>query len=153
MIRVQEEDFDMGREVAALYEGKQEIGAVCTFLGLVRDLPDSDGLKTMTLEHYPGMTEKQLERLESEARERWDLQDVLIIHRYGKLYPGDRIVLVITASPHRQASLESCHFLIDWLKTKAPFWKLEEKESGADWVDARETDSVAAGRWVRVSDT
>ena len=153
MIRVQDEDFDIGAEITRMTEGSTEIGGLASFVGLVRDYAGDEQISSMTLEHYPGMTEKQLERLESEARERWDLQDVLIIHRYGKLYPGDRIVLVITASPHRQASLESCHFLIDWLKTKAPFWKLEEKEAGADWGDARETDSVAAGRWVRVSDT
>ena len=153
MIRVQDEDFDIGAEITRMTEGSTEIGGLASFVGLVRDYAGDEQISSMTLEHYPGMTEKQLERLESEARERWDLQDVLIIHRYGKLYPGDRIVLVITASPHRQASLESCHFLIDWLKTKAPFWKLEEKESGADWVDARDTDAVAADRWVRVSNT
>ena len=153
MIRVQDEDFDIGAEITRMTEGSTEIGGLASFVGLVRDYAGDEQISSMTLEHYPGMTEKQLERLEAEARERWDLQDVLIIHRYGKLDPGDRIVLVITASPHRQASLESCHFLIDWLKTKAPFWKLEEKESGADWVGARDTDSVAADRWVRVSDT
>ena len=106
----------------------------------------------MTLEHYPGMTEKQLAKLEVEARERWELQDVLIVHRYGTLNPGDRIVLVVTASAHREASLESCQFLIDWLKTKAPFWKLEDRESGAQWVESRDEDSVSADKWVRVTD-
>ena len=110
-------------------------------------------ISSMTLEHYPGMTEKQLEHLEAEARERWSLQAVLIIHRYGELLPGDRIVLVVTASEHREASLESCQFLIDWLKTKAPFWKLEDRESGAEWVESREEDSVAADRWVRVTES
>ena len=147
MIRVQEEDFDMGREVAALYEGKQEIGAVCTFLGLVRDLPDSDGLKTMTLEHYPGMTEKELAKIEKDARARWPLSECLIIHRYGALQPGDQIVMVATASPHRQAAFESCNFLMDFLKTRAPFWKKENTGNGEQWVDARETDDVAAERW------
>ncbi len=147
MIRVQEEDFDMGREVAALYEGKQEIGAVCTFLGLVRDLPDSDGLKTMTLEHYPGMTEKELAKIEKDARARWPLSECLIIHRYGALQPGDQIVMVATASPHRQAAFESCDFLMDFLKTRAPFWKKENTGNGEQWVDARETDDVAAERW------
>ena len=113
MIRVQDEDFDIGAEITRMTEGSTEIGGLASFVGLVRDYAGDEQISSMTLEHYPGMTEKQLERLESEARERWDLQDVLIIHRYGKLYPGDRIVLVITASPHRQASLESCHFLID----------------------------------------
>jgi len=147
VIRVQEEDFDMGREVAALYEGKQEIGAVCTFLGLVRDLPDSDGLKTMTLEHYPGMTEKELAKIEKDARARWPLSECLIIHRYGALQPGDQIVMVATASPHRQAAFESCDFLMDFLKTRAPFWKKENTGNGEQWVDARETDDVAAERW------
>ena len=147
MIRVQEEDFDMGREVAALYEGKYEIGAVCTFLGLVRDLPDSDGLKTMTLEHYPGMTEKELAKIEKDARARWPLSECLIIHRYGALQPGDQIVMVATASPHRQAAFESCNFLMDFLKTRAPFWKRENTGNGEQWVDARETDDVAAERW------
>ena len=147
MIRVQEEDFDMGQEVAALYEGKYEIGAVCTFLGLVRDLPDSDGLKTMTLEHYPGMTEKELAKIEKDARARWPLSECLIIHRYGALQPGDQIVMVATASPHRQAAFESCDFLMDFLKTRAPFWKKENTGNGEQWVDARETDDVAAERW------
>ncbi len=147
MIRVQEQDFDMGREVAALYEGKYEIGAVCTFLGLVRDLPDSDGLKTMTLEHYPGMTEKELAKIEKDARARWPLSECLIIHRYGALQPGDQIVMVATASPHRQAAFEACDFLMDFLKTRAPFWKKENTGNGEQWVDARETDDVAAERW------
>ncbi|MGB0631453.1 MAG: molybdenum cofactor biosynthesis protein MoaE [Alphaproteobacteria bacterium] len=153
MIKVQEEDFDIGAEISRMTEGNTEIGGLASFVGLVRDYAGDEQITSMTLEHYPVMTEKQLERLEAEARERWDLQDVLIIHRYGKLMPGDRIVLVVTASPHREASLESCQFLIDWLKTKAPFWKLEDMESGAKWVDSREEDTVAADRWVRVTDS
>ena len=152
MIRVQEEDFDIGAEILRMTEGNTEIGGLASFVGLVRDYAGDETITSMTLEHYPGMTEKQLERLEAEARERWDLRDVLIIHRYGKLIPGDRIVLVVTASHHREASLESCQFLIDWLKTKAPFWKLEDMGSGTKWVGSREEDSVAADRWVRVTD-
>ncbi len=101
----------------------------------------------MTLEHYPGMTERQLEKIEAEARERWPLDDVLVVHRYGRLEPGDRIVLVVTASAHREAALESCHFLIDWLKTKAPLWKLEETGSGEKWGAARDEDDETAERW------
>lgn len=153
MIRVQTEDFDIGAEITQITEGNTEIGGLASFVGLVRDYAGDEKISAMTLEHYPGMTEKKLEALEAEARERWQLQDVLIVHRYGRLEPGDRIVLVVTASPHREASLESCQFLIDWLKTKAPFWKLEERESGAQWVESRETDSVAAERWLRVTDT
>ena len=152
MIRVQTEDFDIGAEISRMTAGKTEIGGLASFVGLVRDYAGDEKISSMTLEHYPGMTEKQLSRLAAEARERWDLQDVLIIHRYGTLNPGDRIVLVATASAHREASLESCQFLIDWLKTKAPFWKLEDRESGAQWVESRSEDSVAADKWVRVSD-
>ena len=152
MIRVQTEDFDIGAEISRMTSGKTEIGGLASFVGLVRDYAGDEKISSMTLEHYPGMTEKQLSRLEDEARERWDLQDVLIIHRYGTLNPGDRIVLVATASAHREASLESCQVLIDWLKTKAPFWKLEDRESGAKWVDSRAEDSVAADKWVRVTD-
>jgi len=152
MIRVQTEDFDIGAEISRMTSGKTEIGGLASFVGLVRDYAGDEKISSMTLEHYPGMTEKQLSRLEAEARERWDLQDVLIIHRYGTLNPGDRIVLVATASAHREASLESCQFLIDWLKTKAPFWKLEDRESGAQWVESRAEDTVAADKWVRVTD-
>ena len=152
MIRVQGEDFDIGAEIARMTEGNTKIGGLASFVGLVRDYAGDETITSMTLEHYPGMTEKQLERLEAEARERWDLRDVLIIHRYGKLMPGDRIVLVVTASTHREASLESCQFLIDWLKTNAPFWKLEDMDSGAKWVESRHEDFVAADRWVRVTD-
>ena len=152
MIRAQTEDFDIGAEISKMTAGNTEIGGLASFVGLVRDYAGDEKISSMTLEHYPGMTEKQLSRLEAEARERWDLQDVLIIHRYGTLNPGDRIVLVVTASAHREASLESCQFLIDWLKTKAPFWKLEDRESGAQWVESRSEDSVAADKWVRVTD-
>ncbi|MDE0796314.1 MAG: molybdenum cofactor biosynthesis protein MoaE [Alphaproteobacteria bacterium] len=152
MIRVQTEDFDIGAEISRMTAGNTEIGGLASFVGLVRDYAGDEKISSMTLEHYPGMTEKQLAKLEAEARERWELQDVLIVHRYGTLNPGDRIVLVVTASAHREASLESCQFLIDWLKTKAPFWKLEDRESGAQWVESRNEDSVSADKWVRVTD-
>ena len=144
---MQREDFDLGREVAALTGGRHGIGGVATFVGLVRDMARGENVGAMTLEHYPGMTEKMLARIEAEARERWPLEASLIIHRYGRLEPGEQIVLVATASAHRQAALESCAFLIDWLKTQAPFWKLEETEAGASWVEARASDDEAAARW------
>ena len=147
MIRVQAEDFDPGAEIAALTDGKTSIGGVASFIGLVRDIADGDNVSAMTLEHYPGMTERQLEEVEREAHARWPLDASLIIHRYGRLEPGDRIVLVVTASAHRQAALESCAFLIDWLKTKAPFWKVEDTDGGERWVEARTSDDQAAARW------
>jgi molybdopterin synthase catalytic subunit len=147
MIRVQREDFDPGRELAALTAGNHSIGGLAVFVGLVRDLAGEETVGAMTLEHYPGMTEKMLERIEAEARRRWPLEASLMIHRHGRLEPGDRIVLVACASAHRQAALEACGFLIDWLKTKAPFWKLEEGPAGATWVEARESDDAAAARW------
>ncbi|MHA1108742.1 MAG: molybdenum cofactor biosynthesis protein MoaE [Alphaproteobacteria bacterium] len=147
-IKVQAEDFDVGAEIGRMTAGNIDVGGLTCFVGLVRDMVGDEKITSMTLEHYPGMTEKQLEKIEQEARERWSLQDVLIIHRYGKLLPGDRIVLVATAAPHREATMESCSFLIDWLKTKAPFWKLEDTESGAKWVASRSEDEVAAERWL-----
>ena len=149
MIKVQQEDFDVGAEIGRLSEGNAKVGGLACFVGLVRDIAGDQPIKSLTLEHYPGMTERQLEKLEAEARRRWPLQDVLIIHRYGTLDPGDRIVLVVTASAHREASLESCHFLIDWLKTKAPFWKQEETPAGPKWVAARDEDDEAAERWLK----
>jgi molybdopterin synthase catalytic subunit len=146
MIRVQREDFDVGRELEALGSGNTRIGGIASFVGKVRDM-GGDGLSAMTLEHYPGMTEKKLAEIEAEALRRWPLEASLIIHRYGRLEPGERIVLVATASPHRAAALESCAFLIDWLKTKAPFWKLEETREGARWVEAKSGDDEAARRW------
>src|SRR5512134_2495447 len=149
MIKIQREDFDIGAELAQLTGGNTKVGGLASFVGLVRDLADQGVVSAMTLEHYPGMTEKRLAEIEAEARSRWPLESVLIIHRYGRLEPGDRIVLVATTSAHRQAALESCAFLIDWLKTKAPFWKLEEGAAGAEWVDARESDDHAAAKWQR----
>ncbi|MGD9537484.1 MAG: molybdenum cofactor biosynthesis protein MoaE [Alphaproteobacteria bacterium] len=151
MIRVQREDFDVGREIAGLTKGNHAIGGIASFIGTVRAAASHDAAKgeigAITLEHYPGMTERQLEAIEAEARARWKLDASLIIHRYGRLEPGEQIVLVVTAASHRQAALESCAFLIDWLKTKAPFWKLEEGASGEHWVEARASDDEAAARW------
>lgn len=147
MIRVQREDFDIGQEIDALSGGDTGIGGICSFMGTVREMVGGEKISTMTLEHYPGMTEKALAEIEAEANDRWLLSGSLIIHRYGELQPGDRIVLVVTASPHREAAFESCQFLMDWLKTKAPFWKLESSEAGASWVDARESDDAATTRW------
>ena len=149
MIKVQEEDFDLGRELAQLTTGNHRIGGLAVFVGLVRDMAQGDAVSAMTLEHYPGMTERLLGEIEREAQERWPLEASLVIHRHGRLEPGDQIVLVACASAHRQAALEACNVLIDWLKTKAPFWKLEEGDKGAAWVEARASDDQAAARWKR----
>jgi molybdopterin synthase catalytic subunit len=147
MIRVQERPIDVAAELAALSAGRTDIGAVASFLGLVRDVAGEQAISAMTLEHYPGMTERKLAEIEAEARRRWPLQACLIVHRYGRMLPGETIVLVATASPHRAAALEACAFLIDWLKTKAPFWKLEETGADRRWVTARDSDDRAAERW------
>lgn len=149
MIRVQTEDFDVGQEIRALTEGRTDIGAVVTFTGHVRS--DGDEFISMTLEHYPGMTNKELARIESEAVARWNLQASTIVHRYGRLLAGEQIVLVITASSHRHDAFEAASFLMDYLKTKAPFWKLEETSDGEAWVEARESDDKAADRWQQKS--
>ena len=147
MIRIQSEDFDVGRELDRLKEGRRGIGGIALFVGVVRETLGEEKVRSMTLEHYPAMTEGELNRIEAEARGRWPLEETLIIHRVGRLEPGDRIMLVITASAHRQAAFESCEFLVDWLKTKAPFWKLEETTKGPKWVAARDSDDQAAERW------
>jgi molybdopterin synthase catalytic subunit len=147
MIRVQREDFDVGAELERLSADNRRIGGVASFIGLVRDMGGADHIAALTLEHYPGMTEKKLSEIETEAQLRWPLDAVLIIHRYGRLEPGDRIVLVAAASPHREAALAACHFLIDWLKTDAPFWKSEETPSGEKWVASRAEDEAATRRW------
>jgi molybdopterin synthase catalytic subunit len=147
MIRVQRDDFDIGNEIDQLMEGRRDLGAVVSFTGSVRDRAGTREISEMTLEHYPGMTEKELERIEGEARERWPLQDCLIIHRYGTLVPGDKIVLVITASAHRQAAFEAADFLMDYLKTSAPFWKQEAGPDGKHWVESRSSDDDALERW------
>ena len=149
MIRVQREDFDIGAELEALSRGKTGIGGVTSFVGLVRDIAGDRRISAMTLEHYPGMTERQLAEIAAEAERRWPLEALLIIHRHGRLEPGDRIVLVAAASAHRQAAFDACQFLIDWLKTKAPFWKLEETPEGARWVEAQASDDAAASRWMQ----
>lgn len=146
MIRVQNEDFDIGVEMTAL-SGNGDVGALASFVGLVRGQEGDESISAMTLEHYPGMTEKKLAEIEAEARNRWPLNDCLIIHRYGRFEPGERIVMVVTASSHRQAALEACAFLIDWLKTSAPFWKLEERGDNKGWVEARAADDQAAEKW------
>jgi len=147
-VRVQREDFDVGAESERLTAGNASVGGLCVFVGLVRDMAGDTGVAAMTLEHYPGMTEKMLSEIEAEARRRWPLEASLIIHRYGRLEPGDRIVMVACASPHRQAAFEACQFLMDWLKTKAPFWKIEESDAGEEsWVAARDSDDAAAARW------
>ncbi len=153
-VRVQREDFDVGAELATLAAGNKRVGAITSFVGLVRDLHVREGyhreqVSAMTLEHYPGMTETALEEIEAEANRRWPLEATLIIHRYGRLEPGDRIVLVAVASPHREAAFEACHFLIDWLKTKAPFWKVEDTPGGEQWVGAHDGDDQAAKKWER----
>lgn len=149
MIRVQLEDFDVGAELQALSAGNRNIGGITSFVGLVRDLSDGSDIKRMTLEHYPGMTEQALQEIEAEALRLWPLEGVTIIHRYGPLDPGDRIVLVAVASAHREAAFAACHFLIDWLKTRAPFWKLEDTGKGARWVEAKDSDDQAAARWAK----
>jgi len=147
MIRVQEAPFEVGAELAELTRGRRDIGALASFVGLVRDVAGDQPITAMTLEHYPGMTESKLAEIEAEARARWSLQASLIVHRYGRMLPGEPIVLVATAAPHRAAALEACAFLIDWLKTKAPFWKLEESAAESRWVEARASDDEAAARW------
>ena len=147
MIKVQSESFDVSTELAALKSGRLDIGATAMFVGSVRDVSDNSDISAMTLEHYPGMTENALAEIEAQARAQWPLQDVLIIHRYGKLLAGENIVLVITFSAHREAAFRSCQFLMDWLKTKAPFWKLEEGSKGSNWVESKSADDEAAARW------
>lgn len=147
MIRVQHEDFDVGAEIEKMTAGSRAVGGVCTFVGLVREMAGDKAISAMTLEHYPAMTEKMLTEIDAEAQARWPLEGTLVVHRYGRLEPGERIVLVIAASKHREAAFEACHFLIDWLKTKAPFWKLEDTGADAKWVEARESDDKAAERW------
>lgn len=146
-VSVQAEDFDVGAEIAALSAGRNEVGAVATFVGLVRDVSGGSSVGAMTLEHYPGMTEKSLEEIVEQACTRWSLYGVRVIHRFGRLEPGDRIVFVGVAGAHRGETFAACEFIMDYLKTRAPFWKLEETPEGAHWVDARDSDDSAAARW------
>lgn len=144
-VSVQSQDFDLAREINSLSANRTDHGATVTFTGTVRDI--TGDLKAMTLEHYPGMTEAELMRVAEEAEKRWPLLGCRIIHRYGRLEPGDNIVLVITLSAHRQAAFEAADFLMDFLKSRAPFWKLEETSEGGNWVDAKESDTNALERW------
>jgi molybdopterin synthase catalytic subunit len=146
--RVQTEPFDAGREIAALTEGRRDVGAIATFVGCVRDLNEGANVSRMTLEHYPGMTERALEEICDEAMGRWDLIDLRVVHRVGPLEPGDSIVLVAVSSAHRGEAFAACEFVMDYLKTRAPFWKKEETPGGSRWVEARSSDDDAAARWV-----
>jgi len=146
-ISVQAAAFDMAAEVAALYQANPKVGAVASFLGLVRDINEGQGVSAMTLEHYPGMTEKALAQIVEDARARWEVLDACVIHRIGPLYPTDPIVLVAVASGHRGDAFAACEFIMDFLKTRAPFWKKEATSAGEKWVDARESDEHAAARW------
>ena len=148
-VRVQAEDFDVSREIAALREGNPRIGAIASFIGVVRDLNEGDSVAEMTLEHYPGMTEKSIAAIITEAQGRWQAMDALVIHRIGTLKPLDQIVLVVVTSAHRGDAFAACEFIMDYLKTQAPFWKKEQTAKGARWVDARDADDAAAERWQR----
>ena len=150
-IRIQEKDFDISAEIAALRKGDPRVGAVVTFLGTVRDMNDGSQVKGMTLEHYPGMTEKALQEILDQAKARWDIYQTLVIHRVGPLLPEDQIVLVAVTSAHRGEAFAACEFIMDYLKTAAPFWKKEDTPDGARWVDARVTDDAAMARWSKKS--
>ena len=146
-VRVQTADFDCGAEIRALCAGDAKIGAVASFIGLVRDVSAGSAVRAMSLEHYPGMTERALEEICAEAKQRWDIIDTLVIHRVGPLAPCDQIVLVAVTSAHRGEAFAACEFIMDYLKTRAPFWKKEDTPEGARWVDARDSDDRAAERW------
>ena len=146
-VRIQTEDFDAGAEMARLRAGNPKIGAIASFIGVVRDINDGDAVSELVLEHYPGMTEKALQKIVDEAKARWALYDVLVIHRVGRLLPTDQIVLVVATSAHRGEAFSACEFLMDNLKTRAPFWKNERTPAGSRWVDARDSDDSAAARW------
>jgi molybdopterin synthase catalytic subunit len=146
-IRIQEADFDIAGEISALTEGRTDIGAVVTFSGLCRGAEAGEPIAALTLEHYPGMAEAEIARHAETAASRWPLTGLTVIHRFGRIAPGENIVLVVTSSAHRQAAFQAAEFLMDYLKTHAPFWKREESAAGASWVDAREHDDAAADRW------
>ena len=146
-VRLQREDFDAGKEAALLTRGRTDIGAVVTFTGVCRGREAAGEISAMTLEHYPGMAEAEIVRHVDEAKSRWPLLGVTVIHRHGRLEPGDNIVLVVTASVHREAAFAAAEFLMDYLKTKAPFWKLEERAGETRWVEAKQSDNAAADRW------
>jgi len=146
-VRVQSDDFDAGRELTLLRDGDRAVGAVAAFIGTVRDVNADAAVTGMTLEHYPGMTEKALAAIVDDAKARWDIADALVIHRVGALMPADQIVLVAVTSAHRGEAFAACEFIIDYLKTRAPFWKKEDTPTGARWVEARASDDDAAARW------
>jgi len=148
-IRIQEADFDIAQEIAALTGGRTDIGAVVSFSGLCRGDENGKPIAALTLEHYPGMAEAEIKRHADEALSRWPLQGLTVIHRFGRIAPGENIVLVVTASPHRQAAFEAAEFLMDYLKTNAPFWKREESQQGTSWIEARDHDDAAAARWTK----
>ena len=147
-VRLQREPFDAAAEVAKLTRGHSDIGALVTFTGICRGVEDGEPIASLTLEHYPVMAESEIERHVAEARERWPLLGVTVVHRYGRILPGEDIVLVVTASSHREAAFAAAEFLMDYLKTRAPFWKQVEKSGGKTWVDAKAADDAAAGRWI-----
>ena len=151
-VRIQTEDFDVSREIATLRAGNRGVGAVASFIGIVRDINDADEIRSMTLEHYPGMTERSLTAIVDEAKRRWDLHDILVIHRVGELKPTDQIVLVAVSSAHRGEAFAACHFVMDYLKTRAPFWKKERTPQGERWVEARMSDDTAAAHWQEPSE-
>ena len=146
-VRIQTADFDASAEIAALRRGNPKIGAVASFIGVVRDVSEDKSVSEMTLEHYPGMTEKAIEEIIGQAQGRWDVIDALVIHRVGRLEPTEQIVLVVVTGSHRGDAFAACEFIMDYLKTRAPFWKKEQAGTGARWVEARETDEIAAERW------
>jgi molybdopterin synthase catalytic subunit len=148
-IRIQQADFDVAKEIAALSNGRTDIGAVVSFSGICRGSENGEPIAALTLEHYPGMAEAEIGRHADEALSRWPLQGLTIIHRFGRIAPGENIVLVVTASSHRQAAFEAAEFLMDYLKTNAPFWKREESEKGTSWIEARDHDDDAAARWTK----
>jgi molybdopterin synthase catalytic subunit len=146
-VLVQREDFDCGAEIEAIARGDPKVGGIAAFVGLVRDVNEGAAVRSMTLEHYPGMTEQAIGKIVHEAKSRWDVKDCTVIHRYGELMPTDRIVLVAVASGHRGDAFAACEFIMDYLKTRAPFWKKEQTLEGARWVEARVGDDRAASRW------
>lgn len=148
-IRIQEADFDIAQEIARLSAGRTDVGAVVSFTGICRGTEGSAPIAALTLEHYPGMAEAEIKRHADEAIARWPLQGLTIIHRFGRIAPGENIVLVVTASSHRQAAFEAAEFLMDYLKTNAPFWKQEESARGTSWIEARDHDDAAAARWTK----
>lgn len=146
-VRVQEADFDLSSEIAALRQGRPDIGAIAVFIGLVRDMNAGEAVAELTLEHYPAMTQKALEAIVAQAKQQWKLDAVRVIHRVGRLRPSDQIVLVAVASSHRGEAFQACEFIMDYLKTQAPFWKQEQTPAGTRWVEARASDTLAAERW------